>query len=356
MVGCRHNAKNSLDKNYLYLAEKRGAEVIPETRVVDILPIDGGYEILAEESTKAVNKAQRRFRAKRVVVAASVLGTINLLMRCKERGSLPKLSDQLGNYVRTNAEAFGAVTTPKGEVTHAKGIAINSGVNLPDGTHIEAVRWGPTNDFLGMQTTLYAKGDGPFPRWMNWIMNGVRHPIRLLKASMWKGWAETTTLFMAMKPSDSYLRLRMQWGPFGRRLDSTISDGKMPEVYMPGFDVALRKLAKKLNGTITSGFVETVFGISTTAHILGGATMGQSPEDGVCDSKGRVFGYEGMYVCDGSLVPANLTVNPSLTITALTEYVMSNIPPKEGAEHNYIDIPEEFSRAYRPETESLVAK
>lgn len=359
MVGCKHNSKNTLDKNYLHLAENRGVEVHPETRVVDIVPHDGGYDILTEQSTRAVNKPQRRFRAKKVIVAASVLGTINLLMRCKERGSLPHLSDQLGNYVRTNAEAFGAITTPKGTTTHAKGIAITSGVNLPDGTHIEAVRWGPENDFLGMQTTLYVDGESRLPRPLRWLTNGIRHPFRLLKASMWKGWAETTTLFMAMKPSDSYLRLKIKWGPFGRRLDSTLSDGEKPEVYMPGFNVALNKLAKKLNGTITAGFVETVLGISTTAHILGGATMGQSPEDGVCDSKGRVFGYEGLYVCDGSLVPANLTVNPSLTITALTEYVMSNIPPKDGAEQNYIDIPEEYARAYRPSLETepaLIAK
>lgn len=350
MSGCKHNAKNTLDKNYLYLAEKRGAEVHPETRVTDIRPLpEGGYAVDTEHSlAKGPNKPRRTFRARGVVVAASVLGTVKLLLDCKRRGSLPKLSDRLGHYVRTNAEAFGAVITPPGVIDHTACAAITSGVNLPDGTHVEAVRCGRGHNFIGWQTTLYAPGEEGRPRWLSWLLNGLRHPLLFVRSVWIADWARRTTLFMAMKPSDSHLNLVLKGGLFGRRLDSELAGGSPPEVYMPVFNDALRRLRKKLNGRLTGGIMETVLNISTTAHILGGATMGSDPSDGVCDAQGRVFGYDNLYICDGSVVPANLSVNPSLTITALSEYIMANIPPKPGAEERYIAIPEALARVYRP--------
>jgi len=339
MSGCKHNAKNTLDKNYLYLAEKRGAEVIPETRVTDIRPLDGGgYEIHTECSTSVLKKPKRVFRSKGVVVSASVLGTVKLLLNCKERGSLPNLSDELGNYVRTNAEAFGTVVTPEGKMDHSKGIAITSGANTPDGTHVEAVRWGHGHDFLSTNMTIFL-GDTPPPhRWLKWLKKIALHPIEFLKTLKIRGWAQNATVFMFMKPSDSYLRLKRGNPRFGPGVKSELGAGAAPETYMPVLDEVTKRLSKRLGGKPYSSAMD-IFNICTTAHILGGATMGESPEDGVCDPYGRVYGYDNMYICDGSIVPANLTVNPSLTITALSEYVMSNIPAKPGAAQKPVKLP-----------------
>ncbi len=341
MSGCKHNSKNTLDKNYLYLAEQRGTDVIAERRVTDIRPLEeGGYELHLEESTKRFGKKREVLRARGVVVSASVLGTVELLLKCKERGSLSKLSNELGDYVRTNAETFAGVRSYDPETDFSKGISITSGVNTPEGTHIEAVRWGKGHDFLGMNVTVMTAAGPPWPRWMRWAGNALRHPIQFFNTTRFKGWAQHSVLLMGMRPSNTYMRLALRNKITGRHVDTKLTSGEKPESYMADVQEVAHDLAEKIGGVAQGGFAEAILDRATTAHILGGATMARDTSSGVCNEFGEVFGYDNLYVCDGSLVPANLTVNPSLTITALTEYVMSNISPKEGAEQKPVKLSE----------------
>ncbi|PCJ62199.1 MAG: cholesterol oxidase [Candidatus Hydrogenedentota bacterium] len=329
---CKHGSKNSLDKNYLYLAENRGVEIIPETRVTRIVPLEeGGYEIHTEGSTPGRRGEKKVYRAKGLVLSAGVLGTVKLLLRCKAQGDLPDLSPELGNYVRTNAEAFGGVTAKDRNANYAHGVSIQAGVYTPDGTHIEAVRWGEKHDFMGLLITVMTGGGGSLPRWIRYLGTIVRHPINFLRLLWPFGWGKRSVLLMGMKPSKSYLKLRFKSTSSGGKLESELIGKNDIHAYMPVINEVTQKLAKKMDGIPGTGTLEAIMNTATTAHILGGATMGQNPETGVCDATGEVFGYPNMFICDGSLVPANLTVNPSLTITALSEYVMSHIPVKEGA-------------------------
>lgn len=330
MSGCRHNAKNTLDKNYLYLAEKRGCVIHPETKVVDIRPLaEGGYEIHTENSLAFFNKQPRVFRCKGVVVSASVLGTVKLLMDCRDRGSLPNISNQLGDYVRTNSEAILAVTARDGDGPDmSRGIAITSGVHPNDHTHIEMVRYGKGHNFTSLLTTIMTGAGPPWPRWLRWLGNIVRHPVDFLRTCRLSGWAERSAIVLVMQPLDNYMRLRKK----GNGLTTELAEGQTVPTYMPLANDITQRIADKINGTPQSMFMEVVGNTSSTAHILGGATMGRTAAEGVCDELGRVFGYDNMYIADGSIVPANLGVNPSLTITALSEYVMANVPANEGAE------------------------
>ena len=327
MTGCRHGAKNTLDRNYLFLAERRGCAVLPETRVVDVRPLDGGgYAVETVRSTSCWDRRRSVLRARAVVFSASTLGTVKLLLECKQRGSLPRLSDQLGNYVRTNSEAIVGATARDERVDYSRGIAITSGAYPDPDTHVEIVRYGKGQDFMSLMMTHLTGGGPPWPRWLRWVGNMLRHPVHFLRAHSPFGWARRTAIILVMQPLSSYMRLRLRRRPWGSTLDSDTSLSERPPTYMPLANRLARRLADKMSGTPGSVLLEVLANTSTTAHILGGATMGRTAADGVCDAQGRVFGYEGLYVADGSLVPANLGVNPSLTITALSEYVMSNIP------------------------------
>lgn len=333
MTGCRHNAKNTLDKNYLYLAEKRGCEIHPETKVTDVRPLpEGGYEIDTVRSTSVFSKRPRTFRARGVVFSAGVLGTVKLLMQCKERGSLAKLSAQLGNYVRTNSEAILGATAKNDDINYSEGIAITSGVHPDDNTHVEIVRYGQGQDFMSISTTLLTGGGPPWPRWLRWVGNNLRHPIQAFRSNRPFGWARRSAIVLVMQPVGNYMRLRMKRKLWGRGLQSELVEGQKVPTYMPIANEIAERLAEKMDGTPQSLSLEVLFNTSSTAHILGGATMSRTPDDGVCDESGRVFGYENMFVADGSIVPANLGVNPSLTITALSEYVMSSVPDNPEAE------------------------
>lgn len=332
MVGCRHGAKNTLDYNYLYLAERRGAAVMPERRVTRLWPLaQGGYELEIERSTGFVRRKQK-VRAKNVVLAAGVLGTLPLLMRCKAEGLLPKLSDRLGDRVRTNSEALLGVRARRDGPVLGGGIAISAGVDVDEKTHVEVVRYNPGSDFMGLLSTVLTDGEGgPWRRRLRWLGNLLRHPLRALANMSPFGWAKQTAVLLVMQPVDNHLRLR--WGrrlfwPFSRGLRSERETEQPVPIYFPVAHEIARRMAKELGGTPQSCNLEVMFNVPTTAHILGGCPMGKSAEDGVIDEACRVFGYDGMYVVDGSAVPANLGVNPSLTIAALAEHAMSQIPAR----------------------------
>jgi cholesterol oxidase len=333
MTGCRHGAKNTLDRNYLFLAERRGCVIHPETKVTDVRPLPGGgYEVSTVRSTGLLPRRGRVLRARGVVFAAGALGTVDLLLRCRARGSLPRVSDRLGDYVRTNSEALLAVTARNDAVDYSRGIAITSGVDADDHTHVEIVRYGRGHDAMALLSTHLTGAGPPWPRWLRWLGGAVRHPLDFLRAHWPFGWARRTAILLVMQPLASHMRLRLARRPWGRALSSELSDGQRPPTYMPLANALAKRMARKMGGVPQSGLHEVFLGASSTAHILGGATMGSSPAQGVCDPAGRLFGYDDLFVADGSLVPANLGVNPALTITALAEHVMSAIPENPGRE------------------------
>jgi cholesterol oxidase len=332
MVGCRFRAKNTLDQNYLYLAEKRGVTVMPETRVNGVAALPGGgYELRLQRSI-GVFRPKRRLRAKNVVLAAGVLGTVPLLMKSREEGLLPRLSPKLGDRVRTNSEALVGVRSKKKEANLSHGIAIAAGVHVDKDTHIEVVRYSEGSDFLGLLSTVMTDGGGgPWGRRLRWVVNLFTHPMHALRSFIPFGWAKKTAILLVMQPIDNYLRLfwkRRWFWPFARGLSSArATDKPVPIVFPIAHDVA-RRMARELDGIPQSCNLEVLLNVPTTAHILGGCPMGLSSDDGVIDERCRVFGHDGLYVVDGSAIPANLGVNPSLTITALAEYAMSHVPAK----------------------------
>jgi len=335
MVGCNVGAKNTLDKNYLYLAEKRGAVVQPLTTVTGIAPHpDGGYSIMTRR-TGPLGRRGRPLRAKKVVLAGGVLGTVPLLLDCKRRGLLPALSEQLGNYVRTNSEAIVGALSRRTDASNSRGIAITSGFYPEPQTHVEIVRYGEGQDAMGRLGALMVDGGGGrWRRLARFLGQIARTPLDFLRTQVPWGWAKRTVILLVMQSLDNHLRVKLErpwWWPFGQRLVSELPPGQTkPPTYIPVANLVARKVAQKTDGVALGAINEALLDAPTTAHILGGCGMGASAADGVIGPDHQVFNYPGLYVCDGSAISANLGVNPSLTIAALTELAMSKIPRKRG--------------------------
>lgn len=335
MMGCRYNAKNSLDKNYLYLAEKHGARVFAETLVVGVAPLNGnpdggdGYEVRTVKSTAWLGRQPRRFTCRSVIFAASALGTMDLLFRLKQNGSLPALSHQLGCRVRTNAESLIGVRVPHSAEDLSKGIAIGSGIYLDEHTHIEATRYPAGSDALGLLATLLTGGRPGRTRifaWLGTLARGLlRHPWRTIRCLHPLGWARESLILLCMQTLDGHINMRLgrPWfWPFHKTL---MSHGRRIPTYIPQANQFARRAAQLIGGVPMSMATEILFDIPGTAHVLGGCPMAATAAEGVVDSDHRVFGYRNLYICDGSVIAANLGVNPSLTICALTERAVSRI-------------------------------
>jgi cholesterol oxidase len=328
MVGCRYGAKNTLDQNYLYLAEKRGAQVLAETRVTELVPREGGadgYDVHVEKSTARLFKHKRVIRARHVVLAASALGTMDLLMRNREH--LPNVSAQLGADVRTNAESLIGVRFPGHRFDMSKGIAIGSGIYLDRFTHIEATRYSKGSDVLGLMATMLVNGKG-WKRIAAWIGAAFRHPITFFRAGWPFGFATQTLIFLVMQTLDATLKFRLQrrwYWPFTKLLTS---HGQRIPTNIPQANAFAERAAKEMGGIAITSSTEILFDLPMTAHCIGGCVMGKDAESGVIDAQHRVYGYQNLFVVDGAAVGANLGVNPSLTITALAERAMSFIPEK----------------------------
>jgi len=336
MMGCRYGAKNTLDVTYLYLAEKHGTQVFPETRVVSVKPLAGaqdgsaGYEVRTVSSMARIWRQPRRFTCRGVVFSASSLGTMELLFRLKENGSLPAISPQLGKHVRTNSESLIGVRMPGYHQDLSQGIAIGSGIYIDQDTHIEAVRYPRGSDAMGLLTTILTNGrPGPqrIALWLkNLITSLVRHPIRTLRVLQPLGWAQEFLILLCMQALDGEIEMRWQrpwFWPFRKFL---LSQGEKVPTYIPRANQFAQKLAHLTGGVPMSMVPEILFNVPSTAHCIGGCVIADSSTHGVVDSRHRVFNYRNMYICDGSVVAANLGVNPSLTITALAERAMSFIP------------------------------
>jgi cholesterol oxidase len=329
MIGCPVGAKNTLDKNYLYLAEKKfGVAILPETEVTGVRPSEDGYEIYTRKST-GLRHPEKTFKARGVVFSGGVMGTVKLLFECKSKGLLPKISAHLGNGVRTNSEALLTVTADDKNADYSDQIAITSGIYPDEKTHIEVVRYNKGSDAMGSLVTLLTGGGGQIPRAVRYLGNIVRHPWNFLKSFWIFGWAARTPILLVMQTEESFLRLsyKPRWWRFGKpSMNTELVPGtqKVPS-YIPIANKVAEKMGEKIEGQPMSAITEVLFDISSTAHILGGCVMGESADDGVVDFNGEIHGYPNLYVADGSNVPANLGVNPSLTITAIAEYIMSQI-------------------------------
>jgi cholesterol oxidase len=333
MVGCPRGAKNTLVKNYLWLAERRGVTITPDRTVTEIRPLgttDGGdgYAVTSERSGMLPGRGRRTLRTRGVVVAAGALGTNKLLQRCRLGGALPKISPRLGELVRTNSEMILAVTVPEDYPDDlTKRVAITGSIYPDPHTHIETVTYGRDGDSMNMLYTLLV-GDGTrLTRPLKLLAQIVRHPLKFAQVMWPKGWSRRTIIVLVMQTLDNAIALRPKLKRSGEVRLQTEQDPERPSpTFIPVANEAAEWLAKRTGGIAQSSTNEALFNVPTTAHILGGAVIGHGPDDGVVDHRQRVFGYENLLVCDGAAVPANVGVNPSLTITALAEHAMSQIP------------------------------
>jgi cholesterol oxidase len=342
MIGCRHGAKNTLVKNYLWFAERLGVEVISERTVTDLRPLgaaDGsdGYAVSSRRSGAwLARRRPRTVTARGIVLAAGALGTNKLLADCRHRGSLPRLSDRIGHVVRTNSESIQAVTAPDDERDFAQSIAITSSIYPDPDTHVEVVTYGRGGDLM---SRLFTPATGPgtrVTRPLKWIGAMVRHPLRALRLLWPFGWSRRTVILLVMQTTDAAMRLVAKRRLFSRgvRLQTEQDPERPNPTYIPAAAKVAEWFAERTGGVPQSGITESALNIPTTAHILGGAVIAPDPEHGVVDSRNRAFGYENLMVCDGSAIPANPGVNPSLTITALAEHAMSHVPPTPDASAN----------------------
>jgi len=341
MVGCRYNAKNTLPKNYLYFAEKWGVQVLAEAQVKDIQPLkpeqddQARYEIHYFNPTKLLIKPRGRVRARNVIVAAGVLGTLKLLFHCREvSGSLPALSPRLGNMVRTNSEALTGATAFHNDTDYSKGIAISSIFQADEVTRIEPVRYPAKSGLIRLLAWPLINSEQPaIKRLGQLIYRMITHPQDIFASLIKPKWAERTTILLTMQTEDNMVNVRYgrnSWTLFRRGL---VFEKGNQETIPTKIDIGhtiTKMLAKIMRGAPVGSIAETLLDMPTTAHIMGGCPIGRNPEEGVIDLDFQVFNYPGLYVVDGSVMPANPGSNPSLTITALAEYAMSQVPTKPG--------------------------
>ena len=346
MVGCRHNAKNSLDKNYLYFAEKYGAEVRPEATVTDIRPLygeqpdNGRYEVEFQKTTAWLLKPKQVIRARNVVVSAGALGTNELLLRCRDESqSLPQLSSQLGAKVRSNSEALMGVTARKAardaRVDYSQGISITSHFWVDDVTSVEPVRYPRGSSMMrNLAVPLVDLSGSSLRRVGRFIIYALQRPMDFLKARVLPDWARDSTIILVMQTVENRMHFKLGrsiWTLFRKRLvsdrDKTLP---IPAVIDAGRAV-VERFAEKINGIPQSTIHEVLLDKPSTAHILGGCGIGEDETKGVVDANHQAFNYPGLYIVDGSVIPANLGVNPSLTITAMAERAMAKIPDKVDA-------------------------
>jgi cholesterol oxidase len=340
MVGCRYNAKNTLDKNYLYFAEKYGGEIRPEANVLDIRPLAEGqadgarYEVIYERTSDWIWKRRAGVRARNVVISAGVLGTNDLLLRCRdETQSLPALSAQLGQMVRSNSEALMGVTAREEREDFSQGVAITSHFWIDDVTSVEPVRYSRGASFMrNLAVPLVDLEGGPRQRLLRFLQFVLRNPRDFLKVRLLPDWARDSTILLVMQTLENRMHLRRGrsvWTLFRRGLVSERDRSlPIPAVIAAGREV-VEAFAERIDGIPQSTINEVLLDTPSTAHILGGCGIARDESRGVVDERQEVFNYPGLYVADGSVIPANLGVNPTLTITAMAERAMSLIPPAE---------------------------
>ena len=327
MTGCRHNAKNTLPKNYLGLAEKAGAKVFPEHTVIKTEQlIDGSWQITARKSS-AWFGGKRKFTSAQVVVAAGTFNTQKLMHKMKSDGVLPKISDALGKLSRTNSEALTGTIMPKGGTDYSKGSAITSSFFPDEHTHVEPVRYGKGSNFMGLLQTVMTDGTDIKKRRKQWFKQIITKPSLLMKIMDVRQWSERTVVALIMQNVDSSLTVKSKRGLLGWRLTSQNDSDQPNATYIPAANEVARRIAENKGG-IAGGHIGDLVNAPFTAHFVGGCVIGATANDGVIDPYHRVWNYPTMHIVDGASVTANLGVNPSLTITAQAERAFSMWPNK----------------------------
>ena len=343
MVGCRHNAKNTLPKNYLYFAEKRGAKVHAEVEVTDVRPLtfdknkskvedqrsESRYEITYRDSTKLFKRTQT-VHTRNVIFSAGVMGTMKLLLNLRDvKKSLPKLSAKLGTMVRTNSEGLLGSVARKSDINYSEGVSISSIYNHDEITRIEPVRYPDGSSLMRfLAGPLIDKNFSVPRRLLNFLGWALTHPIDFAKALFLPGWAHNVTILLVMQHADNRMRFKI-----GKSIFTLFRTGMVAEEE-PGYTInaqvegsheVTKEFAKRTNGVALGSIGENLLNLPTTAHILGGAPIGRNADEGLINENFEIHNYNGLYVIDGSVMPANPGVNPSLTITALAEYAMSKV-------------------------------
>jgi cholesterol oxidase len=336
MTGCRHGAKNTLETNYLYLAERAGARILERCTVVAVRPQPaGGYAVDVRRTPRGPaslindrrrpDRSRRTITAQQVIFAAGTLGTQSLLHRLRDEAVLTSISERLGELTRTNSEALLGVTAHDGEVDYSRGQAITSSMHPDDTTHIEAVRYGRGSNAMGLLGTVLVDGDGRLPRPVRFVGVAARHPVAFLQSFSVRRWSERTVILLVMQSLDNSLTVFRRRGLLRGRLTSRPGHGAPNPTWIPAGHTAARIAAEQIGG-IAGGTVGDAFDVPMTAHVLGGCVIGDSADTGVVDAYHRLYGHPGLHVVDGSSVSANLGVNPSLTITAQAERAMALWP------------------------------
>ncbi len=336
MVGCRYNAKNTLVKNYLYFAEKSGAQVFPETKVYKIEYRDNQYWVHTCSSTAWRKGESRIFKSSGLVMSAGVVGTLNLLLKQKHQyKTLTALSDRLGKNVRTNSKSIGGVTSAREKLNN--GVAITS-IFAPDkDTHIELVKFPDKSDGMRLLGVPAAGRGNGFTRTLKLMGNIITHPADFLRMLFNRKWATNSILVMVMQTLDSSMEMIYRKSLFSSGITLVNKSAQRVSPYKEAGQEVARRFAKKVGGIPANNITELMFNMSTADHIMGGCPLGENIQSGVVNKKFEVFGYPRMYIVDGSIIPCNLGVNPSLTITALSEYAMSHVHEKEGNKNKKLD-------------------
>ncbi len=349
-LGCRHGAKNTLEKNYLWFAERHGTTILPERMAVDLRalgPGDGseGYAVRTVRPGAWLRRREQTLTARGVVLAAGALGTNELLARSRDRGSLTRLSPRLGDQVRTNSEALYAVTVPRRyehDLTHR---AVITGSLHPDAdTHIEYDTFGRGGDAMSLYYTALTGPGTKLTRPLKMLAAIARHPLRFAQVKWPFGWSRRTLVLLVMQNLDNAIALKLKRLPGGLKVMNTEQDPDKPiPTHIPAGERAAKLTAEMTGGIAQSTLSDALLNRPATAHILGGAVIGAGPQDGVVDTRHRVFGYERLIVADGAAVPANPGVNPSLTITAMAERAMSHVPAARGPEEHDEEVTDDIA-------------
>ena len=329
MVGCRYNAKNTLDKNYLYFAEKNGAVVLPETMAVRVEYRNGLYFVNTQKSTAWFLRRPQTFKTRGIIFSGGVLGTLDLLLKQKYKSkTLIHLSDRLGENLRTNSESLcGSSAAP---VKLNNGVAITSVFSPDEHTNVQICKYPDGSGMMGRLATLSADHPKPPVRFLKMIGAIFIHPRRLFRMLFNFNFARNSVFLLIMQSLENAMRMKWKHGFFGGRMIIDNSGQKRVPSYIPVGQEVMHRYSRKVGGISLNAIHEILFNMSTTAHIIGGCPMGKTKEEGVVNDHFQVHGYPKMYILDGSIIPCNLGVNPSLTITALTEYAMDQIPDKSG--------------------------
>ena len=329
MTGCPHNAKNSLDKNYLFLAQNKGVEIIDKAKATSVQQLKNGdgtkyYEVTFTNSFALISGKKQKVRSTGIIFSGGVLGTVRLLLNMKKK-QLPNLSNKVGDEIRTNNESLISVVSKNKDSDFSQGVAIGSIYASDENSHLEPVRYGAGSNFWKLMGVPLTYGGNGFVRAGKLIIHLITSPLSWLRIYFTKNFSQRSIILLFMQHLDSTVKFKR--GIFG--LSSKLSQGPAPSAFMPEAKELAEKVADIVDGKPMVLATEALTGIPTTAHILGGSVIGKSIESGVIDLDQKVFGYDNMYVCDGSAISANPGVNPALTITAMTELAMSKIPMKE---------------------------